>query len=257
MSIVRFSLDTFSLPVYIPEISPSQSDPNQMIQTVTLEYYDGSNYFSSGAVHLSWVNVDQTKPTPIPPSQTSNGFQAETPYYFCYDFEHVLTLVNTALTTAFNAIIVLNPAKLASQQAPFLAWDENRNCAILYAREDGYDSTESISTKIYFNRSLYALFNSFPVIKYGITNPENKQYQIVVNPFNGAKVVPGNSDVFGTHQLIRVPQYTSTIANWSPVSSIVFTSNTLPIIPNQLSSPLVYQNGNLIQLSTTANSLVI
>ena len=38
----------------------------------------------------------------------------------------------------------------------------------------------------------------------------------------------------------------STISNWSPVSSIVFTSNTLPIVATQLSSPVVYQNGQQI-----------
>jgi hypothetical protein len=35
----------------------------------------------------------------------------------------------------------------------------------------------------------------------------------------------------------------STIDTWSPVASIVFTSNTLPIISNQLSAPLIFNNG--------------
>lgn len=35
----------------------------------------------------------------------------------------------------------------------------------------------------------------------------------------------------------------STIDTWTPVASIVFTSNTIPIISNQLSAPLVFNNG--------------
>ena len=46
-----------------------------------------------------------------------------------------------------------------------------------------------------------------------------------------------------------VNQEYSTISNWTPVSSIVFTSNTLPIISNQLSSPLIYNEGGIQSLN--------
>jgi hypothetical protein len=35
----------------------------------------------------------------------------------------------------------------------------------------------------------------------------------------------------------------STIDTWSPVASIVFVSNTIPIVSNQLSAPLVFNDG--------------
>ena len=41
MSIIRFELDTYSLPVFIPQIQLNQSDPDLMIQSLTLEYDNG------------------------------------------------------------------------------------------------------------------------------------------------------------------------------------------------------------------------
>jgi hypothetical protein len=46
---------------------------------------------------------------------------------------------------------------------------------------------------------------------------------------------------------VKVNQEYSTISNWSPVSSIVFTSNTIPIISNQLSAPLIYSESGVLQ----------
>jgi hypothetical protein len=39
-----------------------------------------------------------------------------------------------------------------------------------------------------------------------------------------------------------------TIENWSPILAIVFVSNTLPIEPNNVSTPVVYNNNNQIVL---------
>jgi hypothetical protein len=249
LSIVRFQIDTYSLPSYVAEIEPNQSNPNLMIQSVTLEYYDGVNTYNSQVRHLRWSKVDNSISTPVAPNQTPSGFQVDSPYYFCFDYEHVLSLVNRALREAM-ADLVLIDATLAPIPAPYLVWDVPTNSAVLYARESLFDSTSALpNIKIYFNRSLYSLFSTFPVIKYPITNELNKTYQLVVDSFNGSKVV-----IISINPYIRVPQYAPTFMNMSPVSSIVFTSNTLPIVPNQLNSPQIFQNNNLVQLSTTSNS---
>ena len=40
------------------------------------------------------------------------------------------------------------------------------------------------------------------------------------------------------------------MSNWSPISSIVFVTSTIPIVPNQMSSPFIYYNGVLQSLSS-------
>ena len=45
----------------------------------------------------------------------------------------------------------------------------------------------------------------------------------------------------------------STISVWNPVMSMVFTSNTMPIVCEQLSAPLIYLNGVTIQSTNNSN----
>ena len=63
-----------------------------------------------------------------------------------------------------------------------------------------------------------------------------------VNGLNSVK----DALMSGTKTYLKLNQEYSTISNWSPLSSIVFTSNTLPINPTQLSAPIIYNNGLLV-----------
>jgi len=52
---------------------------------------------------------------------------------------------------------------------------------------------------------------------------------------------------------LQCVQETSTINNWNPVVSIVFTSNTLPIIPTQVTQPLLFVDG-VVQTGSSGNN---
>ena len=115
--------------------------------------------------------------------------------------------------------------------------------------------------KIAFNASLYALFNSFPATETVINNekfyimdftyPVPNIANITLNaiplypnyPFldpyigvEGITSIPSPLEYghIGTH--IVLEQELSTIDTWCPISGIVFTTNTLPIVINQYSS---------------------
>ena len=129
--------------------------------------------------------------------------------------------------------------------------------------------------KLAFNSSLYALFNSFPaketILTIGgvkeryyvldflstgkdtsINNPilnkvpvgaSGAVYNFDVdyrNPFTGHIVIPtpttGPFTYSYINEFIRQQQELSTIPTWTPINAIVFTSNTLPIVPNQVSA---------------------
>ena len=53
---------------------------------------------------------------------------------------------------------------------------------------------------------------------------------------------------------IKPQEEFSTTPNWTPITAIVFTTNTLPIVSNQVSSPVVYNNG-VVQGNNGNNSL--
>lgn len=268
MSITRFQCDTYSLPVYVAEIQPNSLDRDTMIHDLILIYDNGTVQRFMGLTSLVWIPVDSTVSQPIPPSQTTNGYQVDSQYYWCYDYDHVLKIVNNALLEAMNKLkndAILNPlypVDFADVEAPFMAWNnDGSNTATLYSRADLFNTAHTPTAlnpliTIHFNPTLYAMFNSLPITKSFLvdngtvlSSPDYPPYyQIMVDNFNGANTIQGLFNV-QTERFIQTKQQYSTISEWTPVSSLVFTSSTIPIVSNSLSDPKLYQNNNLIQLN--------
>jgi hypothetical protein len=106
--------------------------------------------------------------------------------------------------------------------------------------------------KIYFNSRLEELFLGFPYIRYGATGaprlpsdvegttyPDlNYEILTVNNRANTLQVaVPSATDTTARVPFLQVFQELSSVGLWNPVSSIVFTSTTLPIRPTLSSAP--------------------
>ena len=104
-------------------------------------------------------------------------------------------------------------------------------------------------------RLILPIKKSFLVDNGTVLGPPNypPYYQIMVDNFNGVKTIQG---LFGqqTERFIQMPQEYSTISEWMPVSSLVFTSSTLPVVITNLSNPQLDQNNNLIQLERPGNN---
>ena len=252
LSIVRFSLDTYNLPNIICEIQPNQGDPDLSIYSLTLEYDDGVGGITpSLQVFLNWIPQNVNATVPIPPSATSNKFQENTPYYYCYQFQYFLSLINTAFATAMASVIANTGGALSpifGAEQPVMTWDTTQQSAILQAEEAYFDKSNVAKVKIYFNPPLFALFNSFPSLNFGTgsTVSLGRNYQMVIANFGGINTIllPTNVTPPAVQTVwTQMFQEFSTIDTWSPVASIVFTSNTIPIISNQLSAPLVFNNG--------------
>jgi hypothetical protein len=252
LSIVRFSLDTYNLPNIICEIQPNQGDPNLSIYSVTLEYDDGAGTITpSTQTYINYVPQNKNATIPIPPNQTINKFQENTSYYYIYQFQYFLSLVNVAFQTALASLIAntgggASPIALAEQ--PVITWDVTSSSAILQAQSQYYDEKQVAQIKIYFNPPLFALFNSFPSYNYGTGSGVSlgRNYQMLIADFTGVNTIllPTNPIAPAVQTIwTQMFQEFSTIDTWSPVASIVFVSNTIPIVSNQLSAPLVFNNG--------------
>jgi hypothetical protein len=85
----------------------------------------------------------------------------------------------------------------------------------------------------------------------GVVSGQN--YKIQVNNYAGINTIqlPVTAPSF---TCIYINQEWDTTSVWTPVSSIVFTSATFPIIPNRLSPPQAYYNGVLYNLSASGNN---
>jgi hypothetical protein len=294
LSIIRFSVDTGTLPVWIPSIVPFSANPNTTIYNITLTWDDGITNFTSGAIPMTFIPQDRTTGiTPSPPSTTSNGLQNnDTGYYNVYSYQYIAYLVTETFKTALASLVAnviaggstmptydiyapnqnatappaVTPVTLASDDLPPLfQWDTSSDTGSIFTIPQ-YDLNPAVNPglsgnnpiKIYFNAPMFYLFQSFPATIFGYSNvggDENFQIEVVnQGGLNTQLITPPEYDVVNpawTTPPLSIPyistyQETSTIGALSPITAIVFTSNTMPITPNQVSTPLILFNNQQI-----------
>lgn len=252
LSVVRFQIDSYGLPSYMANIQPNQNNRDLMIESVTLEA-DIAGVKTAYQTFLQWIPRNESAKIPVPPNQTETGFQdLSTDYYFGNHFGYFCDLVNIALGQSYLALKTAHAATFPSPPnlPPFLYWNSDSLKAVMYANEAEFNPSQVNRINIYFNRPLYAFFNSFKSIANTTTATSGRNYLLLMDTdqYNGKNQETINSSVY-----IKLEQDWSTIANWTPVASVVFTSSTLPIVPSQQSAPLVYNEGQLLTNSNNSN----
>jgi hypothetical protein len=190
---------------------------------------------------------DLTQPLPSGPSKNSTGLQTFTNYYYVYNYEWWINLVNNALSTCFASLQSTYSGTLPTSNPPYLTWSTIYNTATLVSDVAGFNNASSNYIELFFNNALYQLFSSLPSMMYDYNSTFGLNYQISTNAYGLA-----STEELTTYTAFTVPQEYSTISVWNPVLSIVFTSNTMPIVSEQLSAPIIYLNGSTIQSTNTS-----
>lgn len=233
--VARWQLDTNYLPIFIPMIQTSSSDPNLTIYSITLEY----NGAIGAPAYVSFSPQNLVAPIPNAPLYTTNQLQDNSQgYYDIYTYQYWIYLVNVCFQQAYDNLDAVST--IPSSYAPVITWDTQNNIAIINADILGYGVG---GVKIYFNQALSQLFSSFPFTINSFNDTYNRNFQLQINSFSVANQADYPS--FGTalFTAYQVFQEYSTISAWNPVISIVLISNTLPIVVNQEGVPLLLVNG--------------
>jgi len=305
LSILRFTVETGSLPVFIPSIQPlsqQQANPitpsatypypavptdvNLTIYSVTLSYTDPLTSITyTSQSYIQWIPQDTS--APVPTALGTNGIQVnDNGYYNCYSYQTFIYQVWIAFIRAWgkdglgqtaypygnsnlsllaqlaNAGVAIpqsqaySPAgsTVTTSYAPFINWDSTSNTAVLTAQSAFCVNQPSGSNpiNIYMNAPCFQLFNSFPsrYLGYtGVTNGKNFKIELAnIGGTNATQVTVPNAVPNNIWVGYNIYQEYPTIENWSPILAIVFVSNTLPIEPNNVSTPVVYNNNNQIVL---------
>ena len=249
LSIVRFTCGTSSLPVFIPQIQPNQGDRDLTIYSVTLTYQG-----TEVQTFINWNPQDLSAPLPPTPLQTQNKRQFnQEGYYNCYSYTFFIERIYEALTICFTTLGVLAGA-LPTIYPPLISWDPTTNSASMYGDALAYDVNPAVPVDqigVFMNAPLFNLFNSFPATFLGYDVLSGKNYRIPFIDIGGTNAVnlipPGQvlippATQYTTYRAIIWTQEQSTTASWSPILSVVFTSNTLPIEANQVSTPVVFSD---------------
>jgi hypothetical protein len=193
-------------------------------------------------------------------------------YYWIYSYDHFTKLINTTIADCFKDLqlsyaaaggtgtIITQPAKLV--------YNENNKLFEFYFDCNGWSDLGSVNNslgtgtqeifKMSFNADLYNLLSNFDYKNVGFTT-SSLQYQLQISNKNYKNYVK-----YGTVATNLIPQpstagymvmsqnYESTSSLWSPISSIVFTSGTIPLVAEGVAAPTIYSdntNGN-----TTTNA---
>lgn len=259
MSIVRFTLDTPSLPIFLPSIQPNQNDKDLTIYSITLQWVNplNPNESFSQQTYVRFQTQDLSATVPLPPSQNPNGLQNNNGgYYYIYNYQYWIYLVDLAFKECFIGLstkVITAGFTMPTTFPPMMTFDTELNIAILNTDVLGYNTTSNNYIRIFFNGALYQLFSSFPIYIVGPSS-QGDNVQIQTFSYGGSNLIPFPyfTDLYTA---IQTFQEYSTIALWTPVLSIVFCSNSLPIIPNQISAPLLVAQGNSINNSGNNNNI--
>jgi hypothetical protein len=252
LSITRFYLDSTTLPVMCPIIQAKQSDINKTVYSITLSYSKQSTIVLNPPItysyqqYIQFVPQDSAAALPVPPNQ-NNPYQFQdnsTGYYNVYNFQHFINMVNTAFAQALTGLNnMLSGAGIAipTTSAPTMKLDPVTSLISINYNSAYYGTDKLGAIDIYFNRSMYGLFSSYPSIIKAQNAPLGKNYQLQINTANAG---------------VLLQEY-STLGSWNPVKAIVFTSGSLPVVPNQIALPAIYYDGKIINSSSTSNILLV
>jgi hypothetical protein len=252
MSVVRFSLQTPSLPVFIPQILLGQLSVDKTVYSFTLSFVVGGNTINSTQTFITYVPSDTNQRLPAPPLSLQD---LTSDYYFVYNLQDWCQMMNTALSTAFtslNANVVSAGGTLPSANVPFFEWNPVAQVFQLSGDNASFNSSLANPIKLFCNTALYTLLNNFPMIKNaptGVALGKNNQFNFYNN--NGLNVFN-----MGAYSVIQLFQDSSTTGLFNPVQSIVFTTSLLPIVQSIVGLPRIF-NSTTNNLSNTGNNSLI
>ena len=268
LSILRFQIDTGQVPLFIPSIQQGQEDINETIYSITIE---DSLYPTDAMVsqqYISWSPQDKSASIPTAPSKNlTKGQDNATGYYNCYSYNWLMELIYAAMAAGVTEVkknitdsggdvfptTNTNPdGELNVQYPPVIYWNASSKSAIIQGDLSVYSETLSRRINVYMNAPLFNLVNSFQSVYLGyegVTMGRNNRLVFAdIAGINTAVVIPNYSNNTVTdsayqYTVITLVQEYSTQEQISPISALVFTSNTLPINSTQTSNVIKYIEG--------------
>jgi len=207
MSIIRFTIDTNTLPVFIPTMQ------------------NGSTINTIYSITLSYQNVNYQQYMQFTPQNTTS--QSAT-YYHVYNYQYVCRLIDNTFSQCLeglrNACIIAGITLDESIISPTITYDPATQLFTITIDNTFYGIDPDL-INIYFNNSLQNLFLFNSYFK-SLTNTNGLNYMLI------------NSNALITQEI-------SSIGNMSPILSIVFVTTQLPIIQSIQGNPNIYNNGSI------------
>ena len=261
MTIISFSLPTYSIPFLIAPIQPdlapyfnTNSGINApMVQSFTLTY---------GAIMppQTFVLYDPPSPTypPSPPLTPENPYVQDVPFYFIYQYTQLLAMWNTALVTAFNTLNAAVPGGLpVGSLPPYFIYDGTLQRIALITQIANYNQALVNHIDIYTNIPMGPFVDGLPVtyINGALLNGSGRDILFNITDLGNNGYFP--TSLAGVQQPVACcgtaaefyifEQQYNALINWNSFNQIQVESNLLPIKQEFVPTPLT--NANVVGTS--------
>ena len=156
MAIMRFTINGLQdIPLFIPHIEPNQTNPNKTIYSVKMAYLHTNLTLYESSQNVIWSPED---PDFQPPNNPFTTQKMEYEYYYCNSYNHFITLVNNALSSAIadiNAQVKVDDPSFTDLKTSFLVYEPSKKKFDFYILDD-------LKLKVFFNSNLYNLIGFYP-----------------------------------------------------------------------------------------------
>jgi len=260
-----------------PAVNPNF--PNLTIYSLTFQYKDptsGNPLIAAGISETANV-IYKPHSTPAainvlpqfkPPVAPLTIDKSTTNYYWVQSFYWWINMINTTMATAWAALVAaVNtavPGTIAAAfvSPPYMTWDSETNKATIWMPEtlfnQGYDwdpATSASPSKclLSFNAPLHILFSSFEYVFNSYQPPQafiircydrrNVGYSATSNLQATAPLyeAPGGvATTTWTNGGLAMEQLYSTGPTMCPVTSLLFTTSLLPVLPSLIGLPRIF-----------------
>jgi hypothetical protein len=247
LSIIKFKIDTLSLPVFIPLIQVNNEDND-----VNLTVYSFTMKYKTFEVQVFLEYMPQDISIAVPTSVETQNLQSE--YYFIYNHKSVVKMLNTTLQSAFTALnnlVVAGSDTLPTNKSPFFIYDGSSGALVLNADINAYNTALANPIYLYANPSMYNLLSGFEYTRCGYSALNGKNFMFNIYDDN-----TNTLEITDTYSVFNMFEEFNSVSLWSPVQSIVFTTPNLPINGTIVSQPKTFNsNVSMVNnsLSTTQN----
>lgn len=273
LSIVRFTVPATSVPLSVIQIQPyPNTDINKTIYSITLQY--GASIVQE---FLEWV-PNNNSPLPSALSSSSPFQQDNTPYYYMYELQEFVNMLNIAFYNAFHSLASTPVGAIP----PFVIYDPNSGL-FSFVVDKTYITTDNLGTttgiKVYMNSYLENYYYNLDTYFEGYNSANGEDYQllfenkgnniqdqtgvpIVSNPLYyplGNPALPINPSTIYYIPLVLVinKQPYSTVWKFcDEMQSIVFTSNIVPLAHEFTSPQIILASPYIKQQASSSNSFL-
>lgn len=219
---------------------------------------------------------------PLPNAPTKQ-VDLSSDYYFVYAYDHWVTIINKTFVELYEKVKVgfaylwtirygPLPQPTIITKVPFMVYEPSTNLFSIYYDTYGFGGKDALSYnngvpiagteefEFSANSAFYGLFSSFNTVYQTVsetTGTKGSQYTYIVeNKLNTNIWTPNSFTTFpalAPSYYKMTQNYPNTSSMWSPISSIVFTSQQLGVLNEYTSAPLLLGRSNINNDLTSGN----